>query len=394
MGWHAVGTALWVLAWALLAAWMPGCGGGVGTGGTGTFASGPITGLGSIWVGGIRFDDASASVVDDDGRVRSRSELRLGMTVEVDAGELGSSNGVAVATARTVRLGSEITGPLESTDPASGTLTVLGQRVEIGPDTVIDPRLAGGLARLVRGQRLDIHALHDAANGRYRATRIEPVDASVGFRLRGVVSALDSPAAELRIGGGRFVFSAVSLPTGGVAAGTLVRMRLAEAPDAQGRWVITAFSAAAPQVPAERDTARLEGPVTRFASATSFQVNGVLVDAATAAFPDGTAGLGLGARVEVQGAAVGGVLRASRVEIKGDALIAGRGFDLEGAIDSVDTPNRSFVLRSLTIGTARSDLRLDDGTLADLQPGRRVEVRAVLNAERTALEATRIRFVR
>ncbi len=71
------------LCLALLAAC--GGGGGVDTGGTGgavpAVASGPITGFGSVIVGGVRFDDSSAEVEDLDGTRRSRDELRLGMTV-------------------------------------------------------------------------------------------------------------------------------------------------------------------------------------------------------------------------------------------------------------------------------------------------------------------------
>ena len=55
--------ALWL---ALL---LTGCGGGVESGGTGatpaSFASGPITGFGSVIVNGVRFDDSKAVVTDD-----------------------------------------------------------------------------------------------------------------------------------------------------------------------------------------------------------------------------------------------------------------------------------------------------------------------------------------
>src|SRR5690606_36947233 len=61
---------------------------GVGSGGTGMFASsvsvsGPIRGFGSIIVNGIRFDDSNASISlgDDNGGLRS-ADLRLGMMVE------------------------------------------------------------------------------------------------------------------------------------------------------------------------------------------------------------------------------------------------------------------------------------------------------------------------
>ena len=75
-----------VLGPTLLAA----CGGGggsddasAGASGAQSFMSGPITGLGSIIVGGVRFDDSSTRIEnedDDDSRSRDRSEL-LGVKV-------------------------------------------------------------------------------------------------------------------------------------------------------------------------------------------------------------------------------------------------------------------------------------------------------------------------
>ena len=89
----ARGMALW--RWAqggLIAAGLAmlvvACGGGVGSGGTGGFASGPISGFGSVIVNGVRFDDTFATVVDGDGTTRTRDDLRLGMTVDIDSGAI------------------------------------------------------------------------------------------------------------------------------------------------------------------------------------------------------------------------------------------------------------------------------------------------------------------
>ena len=63
--------------------------GGVDSGGTGAppaaLAGGPVTGLGSITINGVRFDDASAAIVDQDGRSLSADQLQVGMVCEVDA---------------------------------------------------------------------------------------------------------------------------------------------------------------------------------------------------------------------------------------------------------------------------------------------------------------------
>jgi hypothetical protein len=59
-----------------------GCGGvdsgGTGTGSAPTLAYGPISGFGSIIVGGVRYDESNADIEGDDGTVVGRLGARLG----------------------------------------------------------------------------------------------------------------------------------------------------------------------------------------------------------------------------------------------------------------------------------------------------------------------------
>ena len=87
------------LAWLAAAVLAIGCGGG-GGGGTPSAAGsaltmGTISGFGSIIVDGVRFDDSSAEVLDDDDQPHDRSELRLGMTVEVLSDRIQAANAMA-----------------------------------------------------------------------------------------------------------------------------------------------------------------------------------------------------------------------------------------------------------------------------------------------------------
>lgn len=79
-------TALTRRHWLVLAASiLPGCGGGSGsvtallpgTGGTGIYAQGSISGFGSVIVNGIRFDDTAATV-QLDGVTRGSADLQIG----------------------------------------------------------------------------------------------------------------------------------------------------------------------------------------------------------------------------------------------------------------------------------------------------------------------------
>jgi hypothetical protein len=373
-----------LLSASAIAVLLAGCGGGVGTGGTGTYASGPITGFGSIIVNGVRFDDTSASVLDDDNGGRDRTELKLGMTVDIDGGAITTTTTGASATASRIRFGSELLGPVAAVDRSAGTLTVLGQTVKVAVETVFDEDLPGGLAAVTVGRIVEAYALFDAATGTYNATRIEPRATAAQWRLRGPVTALDTGAKTLRIGAARFSYATATDVPATLAVGTFVRVRLNLAANA-----VTAFGVGV-RPPEDREEASLKGLVTALTPGSSFfSINGLPVDASGATVP---AGLRLGVRAEAEGSVSGGVLRATKVSIESDDEVRDRGFELKGTVESTNPAAQTFVLRGVTVSTARSDLRLKDGTLADIQPGREIEVKAQLSADRTRLEATEIEF--
>ena len=374
------------------AAAITGCGGGVGTGGTGgnatAYASGPITGFGSVIVGGVRFDDAIASVEDGDGGRRSRDELRLGMTVEVDSTAISTDATGSSATASRIRFESELVGAVGLVNAGGGTFTLLGQVVQVDTTTVFDDRLSGGLAGLTLGQPVEVYAVFDAASNRYRATRVEQSTLSAGLRLRGPVSQLDTAAQSLRVGGQDYSYAGATNIPAGLAVGQFVRLRLGLPGVLAPRWVVQSFSTAL-QALADADGVKVEGLISAFTSAAVFSVNGRPVDASAVA---GTAGLAAGVRVEVQGSLRAGILRASTIRILSDQDLNDRGFEVTAAITAVSAAQATITLRGVTVSTARSDLNYQSGTAADLVVGRTVEVRGVLSADRRVLEATRIRF--
>src|SRR5438552_3488841 len=255
-----------------------GCG-GVGTGGTGAFVSSDITGFASVIVGGVEFDDTRASVLDDDGVpvARSSTELRLGVMVEVDGSTIVNTASGKTATAATIRIATTVLGPVESIDTGMRTLTVLGQQLQINAATVFGPSLHGGLSALHAGDVVAAYALPDAISGRYVATRIEPAHGASAYRLRGVVSALDTTAHTLRIGGATLNYANASGAPADLANGQLVRVRL-PATSGVGTLNVDAFGPAIAR-PADGDAAVVEGLVTSFNSASTFAVNGMPVDA-------------------------------------------------------------------------------------------------------------------
>jgi hypothetical protein len=299
---------------------------------------------------------------------------------------------LATSTASRIRYASEMIGAIEGIDRAAGTLTVLGQIVSTSASTVFDDSLPGGVDALAVGRVIEVHGQFDAAVPRYRATRVEPATAGAAPRLRGLVSQLDTTAKTFHIGGATFAYGQASSTPADLANGSYVRLSLLPGTDSAGRWVVGSFKAAVSPLP-DADEAKVKGLITSFTSVASFSVNGQPVTTgSTTEFKDGSASLAVGVRVEVEGSASGGALRAAKVAIETDDEEEAREYEFEGEITSVNTAAGTFVLRGVTIGTSRPDLRFENGSAADLKAGAKVEVKGLLASGGTVVEATRIKF--
>jgi hypothetical protein len=372
--------------------------GGVDSGGTGApavaFASGPISGFGSVIVNGVHFDDRSAVVSDADGNLHSADDLRLGMTADVNGTAFGTdADGDEVSTATRIVFGSAVLGPLSASDTVARTLTVFGQTIDISDSTVFDAGLVGGQAALRPGDVVAIYAALDVATGHYAASRVERSAAVAGYRLRGVVSGLDTSAKAFSIGSTRISYAgtaAVGAPAD-LADGDVVRVALAPLAN-NGVWSATAIDEALAPI-ASGEEARIKGLVSAFTSSTTFSVDGTPVDARSAQFPDGSSGVVLGARVEVRGMAASGVLVATRVDLdqSGNGGDGGGEFEIRDVISTVNAPAQTFVVHGVTVSYSGSvDFR--NGSAADLAVGRNVEARGALSADGTQLQATRVTF--
>jgi hypothetical protein len=378
-----------VMALLLLAAVLPGCG-GVDSGGTGqtvespTSSSGRITGFGSVIVNGIRFDDDSAVVIDDEGIVRPRSDLRLGMVAEVQ-GRLRGNSGQG--TASQIQFGHEIAGPVESVDGAGTRLVVLGQTVQVDVDTLFDG-FAAGFADVQAGQLIAVHGFLDGSSGTYTATRIERRASLAQYTLRGRIANLAGPPVRsFTIGGALIDYGSVANPPA-LANGLAVRVSLNTTP-VSGRWVASSVHSSQRNFP-ERNQAEVEGHVSGFASSADFLVAGVPVNAGGPGVTvrRGTlADLADGVRVEVEGVMQGGVLVASVLDFKRGGR---QEFELHGPIESVDPATQTLVLRGVTVAWD-GNTRFAAGNAAGLVVGARLDVRGA-PAGGVRLLADMIRF--
>ena len=175
-----------------------------------------------------------------------------------------------------------------------------------------------------------------------------------------------------------------------LADGLLVRVKL-ETMQVGGAWVATKLKSAVRHME-DHDEAELKGLITAFTSTTQFSVDGIAVDATNAKFPDGTTGLVLGAEVEVEGAASNGVIMATKVSIETEDQDKLAGFELHGAIVTLDTTAKTFVLRGVTVSYGGSAVVFKGGMESDLAVGRKVEVKGTLSSDGTMLDAVTIKF--
>ncbi|HTT13220.1 MAG TPA: DUF5666 domain-containing protein [Burkholderiaceae bacterium] len=377
---------LCALAALLIAA---GCG-GVDSGGTGAVVSvGPIDGFGSIIVNGVRFDDSTATIEDDDGAMLTPDRLLLGVITRVQASAPVGPAGSQTATAQSIRISSDLLGPVTSIDAASATMVVLGQTVVVTPATAFDATLTGGLASVTVGSTVEVYGRFDAANSRYTATRIEVSANPAYYRLRGPVASVDSANLRLTIGGESIDYSGVApSDLANVVVGDIVRAKL-QTGRQSGNWLAVALPSGV--LPLPDGAAEIEGRISAFTSSQQFSVDGTPVDATMATFPDGTSGVALGERVSVEGTSNAGVLHASKVSVEGDESAGNSHFELHGAIDTLDTVAMTFMLRGLTVDYSGS-VQYAGGTAADLAVGRRVEVTGTLSGTGTGIKAQEIDF--
>lgn len=379
--------ALFTMLAAAGAVSLPGCGGGgiagVDTGGTGSFSSGRISGFGSIIVNGVRFDDSTARIaLEDDpaGELQPR-DLKLGMVVRVEAGEITPGSGTALPSAKaaSITIETQVKGPVDS-KTAPDTLVVLGQTVKVTASTIFAGTTFAGI---VVGDILEVSGFV-AANGVVTASRIEREDAAGEFKVRGVIEGLDTSAKTFRIGTVVFDYSdpAARLPGTPLANGLFVRVRVRTTKNADGEYVVVRIDLR--DEVEDRAEAEVEGILVR--NGTLLQIDGLTIDVSKLAGIT----LPIGLRVEVKGEIVNGVLVATSIEIEDENEEAE--VDVRGTVSSVNTSAQTFVVRGVTFHYDSATGEKDGTITADLKDGATVRVRGTVVQGSLAITATEIEF--
>ena len=343
-------------------------------------AVGPITGFGSVIVNGTTYDTSNATFTKD-GLAATQDDFSVGQVVLVK-GSIDDDGGNA--TADTVEFDDAVEGPVSSVDNGLSQIVVLGQTVQITTTTSIDDSCPGTLDGLLAVPAVEVSGLADA-NGVIDATRIECRGATWDgvMEVNGLVSGHNAGAMTFMINALEVDYSGSSaiddFPTAGVinngdpveAKGTVLNGNTLDATRVEFKGNRFAND--------DGDHAEIEGFITRFGSATDFDVSGLPVTTTGSTIYEGgtAADLGPNLKVEVEGEFnASGVLVATKVEIKSATAVR-----VTGRLDSVS--GSTLTILGITVNTDslttrfedKGDTRVDPMGVGDLNTDDYVEIR-------------------
>jgi len=334
--------------------------GGIDGGG---FAKGTVSGFGSVIVNGVTFSTTNATFTIN-GQPGTQADLRVGDVVTV----VGSITGTT-GTATSVTFDDDVDGPVQSVDVAQGVLVVMGQTVRIDGATSFDNSSANcTLATIQPGTVVEVSGFR-TATAEIRATRIECKAPGGTFEVTGVVQALDTNQRRFQIGALTVDYSQAQLqnfPNGAPANGQNVEAKGTSF--SGGTLSATRVELKSSLFPANNGAhIEIEGLVTRFASATDFDVGGQRVTTNGSTQLENCSAplnLPLNAYVEVEGTLNAGTFTATEVECK-----VGSNLRLAAPVDAVNAAGNSLTALGITIQLS-SATRMEDKSDADLSPFR------------------------
>ncbi len=373
-------TTLAVIAAATLVA----CGGGGGSEAGSSTAqsavySGPISGLGSVTVNGVRFSSIGATLSDDDGAGLRSDDLKLGQTVRV-SGTSDDATGQGNATAVVVQRG--LQGAVSGLNTASGSFTLLGQVVTTNASTTYEG--VTGLAGLADGNTVEVYGAVQPTGG-ILATRVERKTIA-GVSVRGRVATLNTTAKTFTVGT-LLVNYAGATVTGTLANGAVVKVKAANAPVANtlAASTVKLSDDGAAYTSAGAASIKIKGLADAAPVAGKLTVSGTPVDIGNATLKGSTV-VTAGQLLEVKGTWNGTTLVAREVEFEGarDAQVGGRN-ELYGAVSSF-TSVSNFVVNGVTVDASA----VTGLNAAQLGVGTYVEIKG--NVVGNVLKATKVEF--
>ena len=340
--------------------------------------TGVITGIGSVYVNGERYDTDDVSVTMDD-RPADLLQLKVGQYVELK----GHAHRDGGHDAEIIRYHNVLEGPITSIDPVAGAFVATGQTVRVTLDTVfgddIEPASIDGLAV---GDVVEVSGIVPT-DGVIDAKRVDIKPDGGPYDVTGYITGVSVAEQRFDLGALRVDYSAANMEdftSSDPAVGDLVKVTgstfLADGALLALHVELRSddYLAAGPG-----DLVQVEGIVDSFVSVTDFRVTGWdVTTTATTAFEHGAASdLADGVPVIVKGTAdTAGVLVAQQIAFRGvstirivaqlDDLSAGGTIELLGV---------TLIATDTTVCHDMSALALREFDLSDLAVGDWLDVR-------------------
>jgi Domain of unknown function (DUF5666) len=350
-----------------LAAAVSGCGGGTGgtagmpgTGGTGIFASGPISGFGSVIVNGVRFDDQEAGVTIE-GQDSARNSLRLGMVVKLQGQrDLGGGLGIA----NRIDVWAIAQGPI--TAVAGSQFSVAGMSIQVDGGTVFDGVTA--MSAITVGLRVRVWGLQASTDGsQWTATRVE---------VSAVPELISSGLCSMTHDGYSMNGFILATPMDYPPVGSLMRVRGTGLRDGATIAVSEVTSLELSAYAAVRAVVELSGLVTATLSPQRFMLGNVAVDARLATYQGGSP-LVSGMRVTVKGVWQDSVIEATSIHMEDRKSLT---------VAQIDAPIEVFTsIANFVVRGQRCDgsgvAQIQGGMASDLKVGTKVQVVGIKQGE-------------
>ncbi len=351
-------------------------------------AKGSVTGFGSIYVNGVRYNTDNALFIVD-GVIGSESDLMVGQVVSV-TGTIDADG--ANGTADVVTYDDAVEGPISSINAALNRMTVLGQTVLVSEDTAFAN--ADSLSDLSKNVVVEVSGFTDA-DGNVVATYVGISDAIYDFDVTGTITDVDAAAGTFEINGLDVSYDNANLfdlPGGQPQVGQKVEVLGASTSASStliADYVWTSFGIDAGGAPVQ---AEIEGLVTKRTSLVDFEIDGtpVQVNWGTVYQNGSFFGLSSSRKVEVEGEFdASGVLVADVVKYEQQASVTENG-QVDLVVDDMLIVDGAVV--TVTPETAYEDNSDADERrfhIDDVQAGDFIEVRGY-TAESGEVVATRL----
>jgi cytochrome c-type biogenesis protein CcmE len=231
-------------------------------------SSGVITGFGSVYINGVRFNTDNAAFSTDDKDSDSEDSLQVGMVVTLE-GAMGANG--ETPTASKIKYNASAEGPVSEINLAEQSFTVLGQVYYVDEFTEFDDELT--FEALLVGDYVEVSAKQNA-DEQWLATRVEKSSDSEDIKLKGTVTELNTESKQFNIGTLIVDYSSADVE-GELANDVMVKIKASNEPVDN---VLTVDEVEVKTMPfAAGQKVFVEGEIDDFESASLFEVNDQVV---------------------------------------------------------------------------------------------------------------------